>query len=198
MIKLTYPYGATPIDGDELHALVPDIHLQQELNQFERENIRTAMRWAQKSRKLRHELLSVNGIKLLHQRMFNSVWTWAGKFRTTQKNIGNVDVHQVTEEVYKLCKDIQFQIEHGIEDWEVMAVTFHYRLVFIHPFPNGNGRHARLAANLLLQYNGKRPLPWGVSDLIDDHQIRKDYIQALKEADKGNLDPLLKFATKAS
>lgn len=196
MILLKYPDGATPIDGDELQALIPNINLQHELNQFERDNIREAMRWAEKSRKLRHELLSVNGIKLLHQSMFGNVWRWAGKFRTTQKNIGNVEAHQVAEEVHKLCQDLGFQIEQGIENWELLAVTFHYRLVSIHPFPNGNGRHARLAANLLLQYNKKQHLPWGVSDLMNEAEIRKEYLQALKEADLGNLNPLLKFAMK--
>ena len=193
-MKLEYPAGATPIDGDELAALIPDIHRQSELNQFERENIRSAIRWAAKSRKLRKELYSIDGIKLLHRRMFGDVWKWAGIFRTTDKNIGNVQPFRIPEEVQKLCDDVRYQLEQGVDNWALLAVTFHHRLVSIHPFPNGNGRHARLAADLLLQFNGKAPLDWGYSELMDNDQIRSSYIRSLKAADGGNLAPLAAFA----
>ena len=196
MIELHYPEGATPIDADELNALIPSISLQRELNEFERENIRRAIVWAQKSRKLRLELLSPEGIRRLHKEMFRDVWRWAGKFRTSEKNVGKVFSYQVPEEVRKLCDDTTFQIKQGVEDWHRLAVTFHHRLVWIHPFPNGNGRLARLSADLLLSYNGKSPLSWGYSELASDQEVRAAYLRSLRLADSGEIDPLLKFATK--
>jgi len=124
--------------------------------------------------------------------MFGDVWKWAGNFRLTEKNIGKVAAYQVQEEIHKLCANTKFQIKHDVENWELTAIIFHHRLVSIHPFPNGNGRHARLCTDLLLRYNDQKPLPWGKSDLLDE----KDYINALCAADKGDLQPLLEFATK--
>lgn len=194
--KLITPGYATEINPEEAHALIPNISTQSELNQYERENIRKAMRWATTSKLLKKDLLSLKGIRTLHKKMFCDVWEWAGEFRTTEKNIGNVLAYQVSEEVLKLCDDFKFRLKHEIKDWELFAVEFHYRLVTIHPFSNGNGRCARLAADLLLQFNGRRPLLWGASDFIGDEETRQSYVASLKTADRGNIQPLYKFATR--
>lgn len=195
MIVLQYPMGSTPIDGDELHALIPNISLQSELNQFERENIRQAIRWAETSRALKKQLFTLDNIRRLHRAMFGEVWKWAGTFRTTEKNIG-VQPHTIAEELQKFCGDMNIQIKNGIKDWQFFAVSVHHRLVWIHPFPNGNGRLARLFADRLLQNNMLPPLPWGYSDLSSQDEIRTEYIAALREADKGDISRLVLFATK--
>lgn len=197
MIVLEYPEGATPIDSDELHALIPNITLQSELNQFERENIRQAIRWAETSRALKKQLFALSSIRRLHKAMFGEVWKWAGTFRATEKNIG-VPPHTIGEELLKFCQDMQFQIDQGIQDWQTFAVNVHHRLVWIHPFPNGNGRFARLFADRLLLNNMQETLSWGYSsDLGDQNEIRSEYIAALKEADKGDISRLVYFATNA-
>ena len=195
MIKLEYPRGATPIDGDELGGLIPSISLQSELNEFERENIRSALRWSKTSRKMRKDLLTVEGLKLLHEKMFGGVWEWAGTFRKTEKNIGIAQPWQIQVELLKLCEDVRYKVDSGlIEDWVYSAVEFHHRLVSIHPFPNGNGRHARLAADLFLEFNDQRPLLWGRSELVENSTVRSEYIRVLKLADAGDLKPLVAFA----
>ena len=194
MIELDYLPGATPIDADEMGALIPEIHFQSELNQWERSNIEAAINWAKKSRTLRKNLVTLVGIKLLHEKMFSKVWQWAGNFRTTDKNIG-VASYQLQEEVHKLCDDLRYQIDQGVENWDLLAVTFHHRLVLIHPFPNGNGRHARLWTDFLLMYNGQKALSWGYTEELSGEQIRNNYINALKAADIGDMSPLYLFAT---
>ena len=195
MIELYYPTGATPINAEEAHDLIHYVATQDQLNQLERDNIRNGMRWAEKSRRLKKNILSVDGIKLLHKRMFGDVWRWAGAFRTTDKNIG-IPWFQIGEEVHKLCEDFTYQIAQGTKDWDRLVVSFHHRLVLIHPFPNGNGRHSRLCADLLLHFSNKKRLSWRSSSLLNDDEIRKDYILALKAADSGDIEPLILFATR--
>ena len=192
-MKLSYPEGATPLDKNELEGLIPNISLQKELNEFEKQSIKEACTWALRSRKLKKELLSVSGLSLLHKRMFDGVWKWAGTFRPTEKNIGRPP-HLIQSELYALCENVSYQIKHNVYDFDERAVRFHHGLVSIHPFSNGNGRHARLSADLLLAYNGESTLFWGRSDLIREDEVRANYINALKKADKGNFKPLIEFA----
>ena len=195
MIKFILPEGATPLDPNEMEGLIPNISTQRELNQLEKANNFIAYNWAIKSRKLKKELVSIHGVKLLHKKMFDEIWEWAGQFRKTEKNIGTILSHQVQEEVKKLCDDINYQISLGVSNWKELTVTTHHRLVSIHPFSNGNGRHARLFCDLLLIYNKQSPLSWGASDLIENDLIRKNYIQCLRLADKGDIKPLIEFCS---
>lgn len=180
-------HSSTIIDPEEAKDLIPNISFRPELDQFESDNIQQAYIWAMKSRKLKTNLLSLEGIRLLHKTMYEQVWKWSGQFRKTQKNIG-VEAHLINDELHKLCKDVQYQIENNTYSWNEIAARFHHRLVLIHSFPNGNGRHARAAADLLLYYNKQKPLYWG--EAATAKKFRNLYIEALRKADRGNYQEL--------
>ncbi len=152
------------------------------LNAFEQQNIALAVRWALRSRTLRQELLTAHGLRLLHQRMFDQTWRWAGKFRAVGTNIG-VDWPQVPVQVASLCADIAYQIAEEAGTPDEIALRFHHRLAFVHPFPNGNGRHARLAADLLARQLGRPLFRWGASlgtaSLVEETPGRQTYLTAL-------------------
>lgn len=130
----------------------------------------------------------------LHRRMYGNVWRWAGQPRTSEKNIGRADWWALREHLHQLLGNIRAQVEHGGRDPDGIALDFHHQLVAIHVFPNGNGRHARLAADLLAERLGRPPFAWGQSDLVRVGDARAAYVAALKAADAGNLGPLLAFA----
>ena len=191
-MTLEYPDGATPLDPDLLAALLPDLSTQEELNEWEAGNIAVALRWALRSRTLKTDLLTVTGLTLLHRRMFDQTWRWAGKLRTADTNIG-ASWYQASALAQALCDDIRYQIENAVYPWDELGARFHHRLVLIHPFPNGNGRHARLATDLLLAYYNQPIFTWGSASLIADSATRQDYLTALREADRGNWEGLLLF-----
>jgi Fic-DOC domain mobile mystery protein B len=193
MIDFKYPKGATPIDPDEAIGLrLTHITTQGELNRWEQENIVEALAWIEKTKPT--DILNEQFIKQLHKRMFGNVWKWAGQFRRSGKNIG-VLWHQIPENIKNMCDDVPEWIQSQYESPEEMAVRFHHRLVWIHPFPNGNGRHSRLMANIFLEnvLHGS-PFTWGKRDLSNPSESRSRYINALQEADNDNLIPLLEFA----
>jgi Fic-DOC domain mobile mystery protein B len=193
MIDFKYPKEATPIDPDEAVGLrLNHITTQGELNRWEQENIVEALAWIEKTKPT--DILNEQFIKQLHKRMFGNVWKWAGQFRRSGKNIG-VLWHQIPENIKNMCDDVPEWIQSQYESPEEMAVRFHHRLVWIHPFPNGNGRHSRLMANIFLEnvLHGS-PFTWGNQDLSNPNESRSRYINALQEADNGNLVPLLEFA----
>jgi Fic-DOC domain mobile mystery protein B len=125
--------------------------------------------------------------------MFGGVWKWAGVVRQTDKNIG-VDKFIVRAEVKKLVEDARYWREHDVYEPVELAVRLHHRLVSIHPFPNGNGRHARMMADLIVEQMGGQPLSWGRGRLTTKSDLRSSYIKALRSADDGDLAPLLNFA----
>ena len=190
-IHLDYPQGATPLDADELASLIPGhITTQSDLNEWEQLNILKGDKWA---RKQRNEILSETFLRQLHQKMFGETWKWAGEFRRSDKNIG-VDWLQIGVELKKLLGDVQYQIQYSAFPADEMAVRFHHRLVVIHPFPNGNGRHARMSADLLVERLGRPRFSWGSQSLIDANDTRKRYIAALQAADARDIAPLITFA----
>lgn len=195
-MKLDYAPGATPLEPEELEELIPDLVTQRQLNEFEAQNIASAEQWANRNTRFRGRLLSVPGLLELHKRMFADTWKWAGRFRKSNKNIGS-DWPYISEQVQALCGDANYWVKHKSWTWPELAVRFHYRLVSIHPFVNGNGRHARVAANLLLEYNGEPRLPWGGLPLVEEGERRAEYIAALHDADKGNTERLVRFALSA-
>ncbi len=193
-MKIKHPFGATPLDPNEVAGLIPDIHTQKELDQCEFENIAKALIWANKSRKLKKELLSISGLLTLHKQMFKDVWTWAGSLRTTEKNIG-VCPTQIMSQINQLTENIKFQLQNQISPLHQIAIYFHHQLTLIHPFPNGNGRHSRAAADLFLVYQKLPPFHWSASQLRNKSNTRSLYIKALRIADKnGDYKPLLEFA----
>ena len=190
-VNLDYPPGATPLDADELTSLIPS-HLttQAELNEWEQLNIVEGDKWSRKQRK---EILTENFLRQLHKQMFGETWRWAGSFRKSDKNIG-VDWLHIGVELKKLLDDVRYQVEHGTFSADEIAVRFHHRLVAIHPFPNGNGRHARMMADLLVERLGKPRFSWGSRSLVDPNDTRRNYITALQAADARDIAPLLAFA----
>ncbi len=192
-MKFNYPQGSTPLEPDELKALIPThITTQEQLNAWEEKNILEAQRWGFKQK----NILTIQFIKELHKRMFNHTWKWAGVFRQSGKNIG-IDWHQISAELKKLCDDLSYWIEHQTYPIDEMAIRFHHRLVLIHPFPNGNGRHARLMADVLITKLGQSRFSWGIhqeQDLYKATSVRKQYIEALQCADRGDYSKLISFA----
>ncbi|MBW2266429.1 MAG: mobile mystery protein B [Deltaproteobacteria bacterium] len=191
-----YPEGATPIEPDEAEGglLLTHITTHGELNRWEQDNIVEALAWIDKTKPT--NILNEQFIKQLHKRMFGNVWRWAGQFRRSDKNIG-VSWHQVPMCLKNMFDDVPVWIQTQNESPEEMAVHFHHRLVWIHPFPNGNGRHARLMADIFIEnvLHGS-PFTWGKRDrdLLSPNEYRSRYIAALQEADNGNYIPLLEFA----
>jgi Fic-DOC domain mobile mystery protein B len=190
-LNMDYPPGATPLDADELASLIPGhITTQGELNEWEQLNIVQGEAWARKQRK---EILNEAFVRQLHRQMFGETWQWAGSFRKYDKNIG-VDWLNVGVELKNLLDDVRYQVEHATYSPDEIAVRFHHRLVVIHPFPNGNGRHARMMADLLAVRLGQPGFTWGSRNLIDATDTRQDYIAALQAADARDYAPLLAFA----
>jgi Fic-DOC domain mobile mystery protein B len=193
MIDFKYPKGTTPIDPDEAEGLLlTHITTQGELNRWEQENVVEALAWIEKTKPT--DILNKQFIKQLHKRMFGNVWKWAGQFRQSDKNIG-VSWHEVPASIRNMCDDVPAWIQSEYESPEEMAVRFHHRLVWIHPFANGNGRHSRLMANIFIEnvLHGS-PFTWGGRDLSNPSGTRSRYINALQNADDGDYIALLEFA----
>lgn len=190
-MKFNYPDGATPLELEEIFDLIPThITTQDQLNVWEQHNIILGEQWAKKKK----NIVSVEFIQQLHTHMFNKTWKWAGKLRRSGKNIG-VDWHMIPIELKNLCDDVNYQLENNSFSDDEIAVRLHHRLVWIHPFPNGNGRHARLMADLFVMQKGLSRFSWGANqDLYKITPIRKQYIEALRQADRGDYSKLMKFA----
>ena len=183
----------TPIEPAERDGLIPSyITLRRELNEAEQVNIDKGDRWALNPR-ARHDLLSEEFLCELHRRMYGEVWRWAGQFRTTARNIG-VDIWRIAPDLRLALDDVRYWIEHQSYPADEIAVRFHHRLVAIHPFPNGNGRWSRLAADLLALKLGQQRFTWGRGSITAASETRRAYVQALKAADAGDLTLLLAFA----
>lgn len=184
--------AATPLTEEEKRELIPaHIAARAELNGAEQENIARGQQWAFSRRK--PDLLSEKFIRDLHQHMLGDVWRWAGKFRTSERNLG-IDHWKIPMELRTLLDDAKVWIEKKVYSPDEIAVCFHHRLVHIHPFPNGNGRHARLMADLLVTRLGGKRFTWGSGSLVPPGELRKAYIAALKAADNHDVGPLLAFA----
>jgi len=184
--------GATPLEADELEGLLlTHVTTRAELDRWEMDNINQAYQWVDQ---LKHRnVFSTDFICLLHKKMFGSVWKWAGQFRKSDKNIG-VPWVEIAVELKLLCDDANAWVEFDTYPPDEFAARFHHRMVSIHPFANGNGRHARLMADLILEkiFNAL-PFTWGDANLTRQGKIRAAYIGALRAADKHDYSLLLKF-----
>jgi Fic-DOC domain mobile mystery protein B len=186
--------GNTPISQDELAALIPNLATRAELNEWERENIILAERWCFSPRVLKAiNPVSEADLRKLHHKMFGKTWKWAGNYRRTEKNIG-VPVVQINNSMAAFLGDADYWIKERTFEPDELAVRFHHRLVHIHPFPNGNGRHARLLADVLVVQLGRSRFTWGRANFQPAGPVRDRYISAIKEADKGDIKPLREFA----
>jgi Fic-DOC domain mobile mystery protein B len=191
-MNLDYPKDATPLSEEEKEGLlISHITTRKELDRWEQENIADAYSWLSRRRKF--NLLEEQFITELHKQMFYKVWKWAGQFRRSGKNIG-VDWTRISVELRILLDDVRFWIDNTTYPPEEIACRFHHRLVWIHLFPNGNGRHARVLADLLLEKKfSLKPFSWGSNDLTNENLIRKSYIKALKAADGNDYKLLMTF-----
>lgn len=182
--------ASTPLAAEEREGLIPSyVTLRRELNEAEQANILEAEQWAF-SRK--RNVLDERFLTDLHKRMFGRVWRWAGKFRHTERNVG-VDPYRIATDLRKLLDDSRYWIEHNTYPLDEISARFHHRLVYIHPFPNGNGRHARLATDLLLVALGQSRFSWGRTSLVNPGETRHAYVVALRAADGRDIRPLLEF-----
>ena len=191
-LSLTYPEGATPLDLNEIDGLKhKHITTQAELNELEQANIIAGLRWLDRLR--RPKVLS-DALEL-HKRLFGDVWRWGGKLRRTGKNIG-VDPLHIAVQLRACVDDARFWFEHKTYEPVEAAIRFHHRLTVIHPFPNGNGRHARIMADALHEkVYGAARIDWaGGANLQAKNERRKQYIAALKAADAGEFGLLFEFA----
>lgn len=181
----------TPLEPEEREQLIPTyITTRAELNEAEQIGIADADRWAFSRRR---DVLDDAFLCQLHKRMFKDIWKWAGQFRASARNIG-IDAYRIPMELRQLVDDVRFWVENETYDPDEIAIRFHHRLVAIHPFPNGNGRHGRLAADLLARQLGRPRFSWGSANLVEPDQARQEYVAALREADEHNIERLLAFA----
>jgi Fic-DOC domain mobile mystery protein B len=194
------PAGATPLDPDDARGLVPTwVATRADLNSAEQENIAKAIVWAssRSGPSSVEALMTERMIRALHKRMFGDVWKWGGSYRQHDTNMG-APWPYLPLQVRELLKDVLVQTSDRANmpwDADELAVRFHHRLVGIHPFPNGNGRHARLAADLLVELLGEKVFSWGATDLGEQGASRAAYLEALQQADREfDYAPLLEFA----
>jgi Fic-DOC domain mobile mystery protein B len=189
--------GSTALDPDEAAGLIPrHIRTMGELNEWEQANLLEGRRWLERQWP-RKDVLTEHFLRALHKRMFDKTWRWAGTYRTTGKNIG-VDAGSIAVEVHKLLQDVRYWLaERTWPTLDETAARFHHRLVWIHPFPNGNGRHARFITDALLLKAGAEPFTWGAAtthaDVEQPGGARDRYLAALRAADARDFAPLLAF-----
>ena len=190
-----YNDGQTPLDEDEKEGLlIQSIATRGELDEFEQQNIEDTIQWSLTRRFKSEQILSKSFIQELHKRMYRNVWRWAGEYRKTNKNIG-VDKLEIPIALRSLIDDASYWLENNIYDPEEFAIRFKHRLVSIHCFPNGNGRHSRMIADIMIEKIYQQPVfSWGGASLSVDMDIREQYLISIRKADKGDCDLLLKFA----
>ncbi len=185
----------TPLTEEEKLDLIPSLSTRAELNEAERANILEARIWAMRKAGLRRpDLLTDAFARELHRRMFNQIWRWAGKYRTSDRNLG-WEWSRIPGGMRVLLDDARYWDEHATYAVTEIAVRQHHRMVVIHPWSNGNGRHARLLADIVIAARSGPALTWGAQlDLAQPGQARTQYIAALQAADQNNYKPLLAFA----
>ena len=181
----------TPLTSEEREQLIPSyITLRHELNEAEQKNIGNALIWL---RRRRREVLDQAFLNSLHKQMFGEVWQWAGRYRTTARNIG-IDAYRIPVELGQAIDNTRYWVAHETFPPDEIALRFSHRIVSIHPFPNGNGRFSRLVGDLLANQMGQPEFTWGRMSLVAASDLRREYVRALQAADKQDLLPLLRFA----
>jgi len=194
-LDLIYNDGQTPLDEDEKEGLlIKSIATRGELDEFEQQNIEDAIQWSLTRKFKSEQILSETFILALHKKMYKNVWRWAGEYRKTNKNIG-VDKLEIPVALRSLIDDASYWLENNVYEPDEFALRVKHRLVSIHCFPNGNGRHSRMIADIIIEKIYQLPVfAWGSKSLADENDSRKKYLIAIRKADKGDLELLLKFA----
>jgi Fic-DOC domain mobile mystery protein B len=185
------PAHATPLTAEEREGLIPShVTLRRELNELEQQNILEADIWVFARS---HDPLKRAFPRSLHRRMFGKVWRWAGTYRKSNKNIG-IDREHIQLRLGETIDNVQYWVEHKTYSSNEIALRFHHALVFIHPFPNGNGRWSRLMADILAVRLGQPRFTWGGNRLRAADETRRAYVEALKAADNHDFTLLIEFA----
>ena len=187
------PHGATTLEPDELAGLKhAHITTRGELDELEQANVQQGLLWLDRVRN--PDVVDDAFLRKLHDKLFGDVWEWAGVYRLREKNIG-IDPRLIGVQVRQLLGDARYWKEHNTYPPLEAAARFHHRLVQIHPFPNGNGRHARISADAYLQHCFDHPaVDWEAgADLLHDNARRDQYIAALQAADAQDCAQILEF-----
>ena len=194
-LDLEFLPGQTPLDEDEKDGLlIPTINTRGELDEFEQKNIEEAIQWSLGRNFKPEAIFTEDFVKQLHSRMYGEVWAWAGNFRKTDKTIG-VDKWQIPVALKSLLDDALFWVQNNSFPPDEIAIHFKHRIVAIHCFPNGNGRHSRLMADIIISKIFKQPeFTWGAASLLKESEERNQYLKSLSAADAGNYSLLLAFA----
>lgn len=195
MLKFHFPEGATPLS--DCSGLIPSwVHTMGDLNRVEAENILKAQRKYLKTPvSSPGKWFHIGELKKIHIAMYGDVWSWAGKYRKSVTSIG-IKPALILSQLAELCRDVTSWIPHPVElTFVEMAARIHHRLVYIHPFENGNGRFSRLIADRFLMA-WRCPHPKWPDSLNHEGIVRKDYIETLKRADKGDYAPLVDLMKK--
>ncbi len=194
-LEMDYRDGDTLIDEEEKEALkILSIATKKELDEWEQKNIEYAKLWLRARRRKwnTEDVLTEKFVCQLHKRMFADVWKWAGRYRTKETNIGTAPYH-IPAQLKVLLDDCKYWVANNTYPADEIALRFKHRLVSIHCFANGNGRHSRMMADIvaekLLQ---QQPFTWGTT--LPD--ARTTYLSAVRLADAGEYESLLKFARK--
>jgi len=193
-----YSDGNTPICPEEIEQMIPQISTMAELNEYEALNILEAQRWAFNPRTMNSENpLEEPYVRSLHAKMFDHVWKWAGTYRRRDLNIG-CDPREITHRIPQLLGNTRYWLENKTFAIDECLARFHHQLVSrIHPFPNGNGRHARMMTDVIAVKHGRPEFTWGAgADLVRTSGVRNAYLAALRalDADESDVQPLLDFA----
>ncbi len=194
-LELKYQDGQTPLNEEEKEGLkIKSITTQKELDEFEQLNIEKAVEWTIHSNLKSEKILTEKFIRNLHKKMYSDVWKWAGEFRKTHKNIGTKWT-KIGVELKSLIDDTKYWIKNKTYSPEEIAIRFKHRIASIHCFPNGNGRHSRMMADIIIESIFRQNIfSWHKSNMIKANETRKNYIKALKSADNGDITPLIEFA----
>ena len=184
--------GNTPLTHEGRLGLIPSyITLRGELNEAEQINLTDGERWAFGRPR---DVPDVEFLRELHRRMFGRVWRWAGEYsKENNRRLGS-DSHQIPIDLHALMGEVRYWMEHNSYPPDEIALRFHHRLTQIHPFPNGNGRFSRTAADLLVAQMQQPRFSWGQANLVEAGETRRQYIEALRAADGYVIEPLLFFA----
>ena len=188
--------GTTPVSPDEERFLKISVSSLEDLNQLERENILEARNWlfAPRRKLSVDQLLDPLFVRDLHHRMFRHIWKWSGKFRDCELNIG-VEPASIQQRYFSLMADVKAWVGFGTFPPDEICIRFHHALVVVHPWRNGNGRHARLIADRLAVSFGNPPFTWGGGVALEAKGDTRDlYLAAMKQADRREFARLMAFA----
>jgi len=194
-LEIEYVEGQTPLDEEEKAGLlIKTITTRGELDEFEQQNIEKAIEWTMLRKFKPEKIVSKDFVCQLHRKMFGDVWKWAGKFRHSNKNMG-CDWQQIGPRLKQLNDDCNYWLLNKTYSEEEIAIRYKHRIVQIHCFSNGNGRHSRLMGDVIINHIfRKRFFTWGGANLIKKGEARTSYLRAIKQADNGEINPLIEFA----